>query len=116
MLFETFMKPCVKMVKTMVSDGEGGQVETWTNGAGFDAAIVYDNSSEADIAYKANEQPKYTVTTQTDITFTYYDVFKRLTDGAIFRVLSGAENIQTPDVATFNFKQFKAEEWRLPND
>lgn len=116
MLFETFMKPCVKMIKTMVSDGEGGQIETWTDGNAFNAAIVFNNSTEAKAADKATETPTFTITTQTDIPLNYYDVFKRVSDGKIFRLISSGEDLKTPDVATFKFKQFKAEEWRLPND
>lgn len=116
MLFETFMVPCIKLEKQMTADGEGGYQESWINGLTFEAAIVFNNSTEAKAANKATETPTFTITTQTDIPLNYYDVFKRVSDGKIFRLISGGEDLKTPDVATFRFKQFKAEEWRLPND
>ena len=38
-LFETFYKKCIIMDKTKQPDGEGGVINTWTDGAAFDAAF-----------------------------------------------------------------------------
>ena len=44
----------------------------------------------------------------------YHDVFRRLSDGKIFRVTSDGDDVQTPKSATFQFSRVTAEEWELP--
>lgn len=115
MLFEQMMTPCILLIPTKTPDGEGGYKEEFVNGSSFDAAIVFNNSTENDIAYKADEKARFTITTQSELPFAFYDVFKRIADGKIFRITSEVNNV-TPTVASFRFRQFTAEEWRLPDD
>jgi hypothetical protein len=44
----------------------------------------------------------------------YHDVFRRLSDGKIFRVTSDGDDKFTPDTATLNMRQVTAEEWEPP--
>ena len=55
----------------------------------------------------------YTVTTSKNARLDFHDVFKRVSDGQVFRVTSNADDMQTPQVASFSFWQVSAEEWRL---
>ena len=41
----------------------------------------------------------------------YHSVFKRISDGKLFRVVSDQEDTQSPDCATFSLKQVTAIEW-----
>lgn len=112
-LIDDFKTDCVLMEKTRQPDGEGGFVTTWTEGAKFQAAIVFNNSMEARVAEKQGVTNLYTVTTDRNAGLEYHDVFKRLSDGKIFRVTSDGEDAKTPEVATFAFSQVSAEEWTL---
>ena len=112
-LIESMMVDCLKMDKTSVSDGEGGWTTVWVEGAPFKAAIVRNNSLNAKVAEKQGVTEVYTVTTARGITLELMDVFKRVKDGAIFRVQSNAIDSETPDVASFQFEQVSAEKWKL---
>lgn len=113
MLIDAFKTECVMQDKTTTSDGIGGITYTWVDGAKFDAAIVKDNTMEARIAEKDGVTEVYTVTVDKSITLDYHDVFKRKSDGAIFRVTSNVTDSKTPSVSTFQFGQVTAERWVL---
>lgn len=112
-LIDDFKTDCVIMEKTRAPDGEGGFTTTWTDGAKFQAAIVFNNSMEARVAEKQGVTNLYTVTTDRNAHLEYHDVFRRLSDGKIFRVTSDGDDAKTPEVATFAFSQVSAEEWVL---
>ena len=105
------MENCVFLNKKRVSDGEGGYIVEWETGAEFSAAITFDTSIEARTAEKAGVTSLYTVTTPKSIVLEYHDVFKRLTDGKIFRVTSDGDDKHTPNRATFQVTQATAEEF-----
>lgn len=110
--FET----CVIMDKTTQPDGYGGYISTYTDGAEFKAAIVFDTSMEARTADKQGVTSLYTVTTSRGLTLEYHDVFKRVRDGKVFRVTSDGDDKFTPASATLDMRQVTAEEWRMTNE
>jgi len=97
------------------SDGYGGYITTWVDGAEFQAAITFDTSIEARVADKQGVSSLYTVTTSRALTLEYHDVFRRLSDGKVFRVTSDGDDKYTPKSATLDMRQVTAEEWSLPN-
>ena len=113
-LIDEFKTPCVMLEKKRVPDGEGGFITSWSEGAEFKAAVVFDSSLEARAAEQQGVSSLYTVTTAKNAKLEYHDVFKRLSDGKIFRVTSDGDDKQTPERATFQFAQLTAEEWSLP--
>lgn len=113
MLIDAFKTDCVMMDKRSVPDGIGGFTYEWTEGAQFIAAIVKDNTLEARVAEKEGVTEVYTVTVGKDLPLGYHDVFKRLSDGAVFRVTSNVTDSKTPGVASFQFGQVTAERWEL---
>ena len=113
MLIDAFKVDCVMMDKTSVPDGIGGFTHSWVEGAAFQAAIVKDNTLEARVAEKEGVTEVYTVTVSKTLPLEFHDVFKRVSDGAIFRVTSNVTDSKTPSVATFQFGQVSAERWEL---
>lgn len=113
MLIDAFKTECAIMDKTKAADGIGGFINTWTEGVHFDAAIVKDNTLEATVAEHEGVTELYTVTVDKTLALDFHDVFKRLSDGAIFRVTSNITDSKTPTVATFSFGQVTAERWEL---
>ena len=107
------MEKCVMMDKRTTPDGYGGFDTTWIEGADFDAAVVLDTSIEARQAEQAGVTAIYTVTTKKTVNLQYHDVFKRVSDGKIFRVKSDGDDKKTPGSATLNMRNVNAEEWRL---
>ena len=114
LLSETMTK-CVILNKVTRSDGYGGFLTEWTEGANFNAAISFDNSIEARTAEKQGVTSLYTVTTPKNLTLEYHDVFKRLSDNKVFRVTSDGDDKFTPNSASLDMRQVSAEEWSIPN-
>ena len=112
-LIDAFKTDCVEMKKTRVPDGLGGFKTIWTQGEGFRAAVIKNDSLAASVAEKQGITEIYTVTTNAGVGLEYHEVFKRLEDGATFRVTTHSEDSRPPFIATFDFEQVKAERWEL---
>lgn len=101
------------MDKTTVDDGYGGFKPVWVPGAEFKAAVVYDDSIAAQQALSEGVTGVYTVTTGRNINLQFHDVFKRLSDGKIFRVKTDGDDKKTPRSAGLDMRQVRAEEWSI---
>lgn len=113
-LLDNALTDCVMMDKTTEPDGYGGEIKRWVDGAPFSAAIVFDSSMQARTAQAQGVSSLYTVTTRKNKQLEYHDVFRRLSDGKIFRVTSDGDDKYTPDTAALNMRQVTAEEWEPP--
>lgn len=105
---------CVMIDRQTVSDGLGGVKVNYVEGAEFDAAITLSNSIQAQIAEKQGVTGLYRVTTSRSINLQYHEVFKRKSDGKIFRVTSDGDDEHTPPSSTLDMRQVTAEEYTLP--
>ena len=112
-LLENAMTDCVFLVKSRTPDGEGGFYVEWKQGAEFKAAIVFISSMEAKIAEKQGVSSLYKVTTAKGVNIGYHEVFKRLSDGKIFRATSDWDDMVTPISASFQYEQVDAEEYKI---
>lgn len=115
-LLNDAMEPCVMIHKTTQNDGYGGEITVWIEGATFDAAITFDTSIEARTAQAQGVSSLYTVTTPKSKVLEYHDIFRRVSDGKIFRVTSDGDDKYTPPSATLNMRQVTAQEWSLTGD
>ena len=114
-LIKGFETACVLMERHGVPDGEGGYVTKWEDGPKFRAAITLNQTLQAQIAEKQGVTSLYDVVVDINVPLEFHDVFRRLSDGQIFRVTTNAKDVQTPKQASFSFAKVKAEEWRLPD-
>ena len=110
-LLEESMSDVVFLEKVRQPDGEGGFLTAWNEGEPFKAAITFDTSIQARTAEKQGVTSLYTVTTRKSVVLEYHDVFKRKSDGKIFRVTSDGDDKFTPTSASLNMRQVTAEEW-----
>lgn len=113
MLITYMMEPCVLMEKKREPDGAGGFLVNWEEGAQFDAAITLDQTMQARIAEKDGVTSVFTVTTRRATLLEYHDVFKRISDGVVFRVTSNGTDKQSPNFGTLDIAQVTAERWEL---
>lgn len=113
-LMDSAMVEVVILDKRHAPDGEGGFMTTFEDGATINAAITFDTSMTARIAEAQGVKSRYTVTTRKNVVLEYHDVFRRVSDGKIFRVTSDGDDKFTPASASLNMRQVTAEEWRLP--
>lgn len=114
-LLSEAMETCVMMHKTTEDDGYGGEITRWRDGASFNAAITFDTSMQARTAGVQGVTSLYTVTTRKNKVLEYHEVFRRASDGKIFRVTSDGDDKYTPASASLNMRQCTAEEW-VPTD
>jgi len=112
-LIDDFKVTCTLLEKTRVPDGEGGWTVAWRDGMQFEAAIVHNTTIDARVAEKEGMTSTFTVTTEKNMGLDFHDVFRRETDGDIFRVTSDSQDVQTPSRASFQFAQVSAEKWSL---
>ena len=113
-LIDSMMDKCSIMNKAKVSDGEGGFVTTWTEGAEISVAITLDTSLSSRIAEKDGFTNSYTVTMAKENALEKNDVIKRISDGLILRITNDKKDF--PDVASDllnNYTQMNAEKWEL---
>lgn len=111
-LLDDALESCVMMDKTTMPDGYGGYISTYSEGAEFKAAIVFDTSMEARRAEEQGVRSLYTVTTTRLLTLEYHDVFKRLRDNKLFRVTSDGDDKFTPQSTPLDMRQVTAEEFK----
>jgi head-tail adaptor len=102
--------------KVKTSDGYGGTVTTWTDGAVIQGAIVFDSSIQARTAQAQGVSSVYTLTTHRNVVLEYHDVLRRERDKKIFRVTSDGDDKFTPKSATLDMRQVTCEEWKIPSE
>lgn len=113
MLIDAF-EPCTMLDRVTVSDGQGGFIIQWTDGATFEACVNLDDSTTARVAAVQGVTGRYTVITETTVVLQEFDVFRRESDGMILRVTDKPKKV--PEGATMQLRKTRAEEWRLPDD
>lgn len=109
-LLSDAMEACVMLDRQTTLDEYGGFINTWVDGAGFQAAIVFDTSIQARAAEAQGVHSLYTVTTARNVVLQYRDMFRRSRDGKLFRVTSDGDDKFTPPSATLDMRQVTAEE------
>lgn len=110
-LIETMMDDCTIVNRIETSDGAGGNTTVWQDGASFRAAITMDTTLEAQIALSQGVKTIYTITTRRNVRLRHDSFFRRLNDGAIFRVTSDINT--SPQYGSLDMAQVKAERTEL---
>lgn len=112
-LLDEAMEECIIIDERTTPDGYGGFRTEYVEGADFYAAIVFDTSMQARAAEQNGVTSMYTVTTRKSINLPWHKIFKRKSDGKIFRITSDGTDKKTPESASLDMRQYTAEEWRL---
>jgi hypothetical protein len=112
-LLDDFARACVLMEKKRVSDGAGGYIVEWTEGAEFTNYQDLNSSMEARRAEKEGVTSLYSALVDKAVPIEYNDVFKDKTTGETYRVTSNPEDKKAPRSSTLPLKYFTAERWTL---
>lgn len=115
-LLKKQMTECAILDKTTFNDGYGGFKYRWVEGGHFQAFCRFDSSIEAQIAEKQGVKSLYTVITPDTVVLQPRTVFRRLSDGKIFRTHSDGDDFNPPVGGTIRAKRVTAEEWEIPAD
>ena len=110
------MAACVRLVERDgdLSDGMGGTRSRWIIGDYFEAALALERSVPGRRADGDCANDVYSVLTGRQVALGFHDVFRRLTDGAVFRVTSEGIDDATPTSAGLGLRHVTAERWVLP--
>ena len=114
-LLDATRENCTLLDRISVSDVFGGITHRWEDGATFGASIAFDSSTEGLTAQAAGATALYSVFTDKSVVLEYHDVFRRESDGKIFRVTSDGEDDKTPKTAGLNLRKVRAEKWVIPD-
>ena len=115
-LLSEAMEDCTLIDQITRSDGYGGYIRDWQDGAPIQCAIVLNTSTEARIAEAQSVKAIYTITTDKSVNLQYHQVLRRERDGKVFRVTSDGDDNATPASAMLNMRQVTAEEFDLPRN
>lgn len=115
-LIEEIMADCKIMNHIRVDDPYGGfEQDSWEEGASFRAAIIKEGSPEIVVAEQQGASEIFTIVTMKGFLLDYHDVFKRISDGAIFRVTGIEKDAEAPERSTVPIAKVKAERWVIPS-
>lgn len=113
-LLNSFSRKCIILEKERVSDGEGGYITTWKDGAEFENYMAIDTSMEARIAEKQGVTSVYSALVGISVPINYGDYFRDVEYNTVYRVTSNPNEKQAPKSSSFNLKYFTAERTELP--
>ena len=113
-LIESMMEDCVFLNRVKVDDPVGGYKDEYQDGITFEAAVIKNNTTEMKLAEKDGITEIFTVVTDKLMALEYHDVFRRVSDGAIFRVTSRSTDSIAPEASTVPISKVTAERWVLP--
>lgn len=108
--FESF----VIVNKSQVSDGYGGVITIWTDGAEIQGAMVLDNSTQMKVAQAMGVTSTYTLTVHKDLELSFHTVLRRKSDNETFRLTTDTDDKKTPKSAGLNMRQYSAELFTIP--
>lgn len=113
MLWESMMEDCTMVDRKTVEDGLGGFTTEWSDGAKFRAAVTKNTTLQAKMAEKAGVTELYQVTVKKGTPLQFHDIFRRESDGTIYRVTSNIQDSETPASAGLQMGKVDAERWEL---
>lgn len=115
MLLDSMMEKCCILNRIRQDDPYGSYTDTWSDGATFDATIIKNTTTEAVVAEKQGITEIFTVVVRKGFQLDYHDVFRRISDGQVFRVTSNVTDSEAPTASSVKIAKVTAEKWVLPN-
>lgn len=113
-LLTQMMEDCKILNHVRTDDDYGGYTDEWTEGATFKAAIAKNGSPEQLVAEQQGVAEQFTVVVDQDFVLDYHDVFRRVSDGSVFRVTSRTADSTAHPASTVKIAKVTAERWVLP--
>lgn len=113
-MMESLAHECVLLVKTPVSDGEGGWTNGWADGPTFKTYPAIDSSIQARRAEKEGVTSLYSVMVPQNVPISLGDFYRDTVTDETFHVTSNPDEKKTPETSTLGVKGFTAEKKALP--
>lgn len=109
MALSDFFQPCVMMDRITTTDPLAGIVQSWQEGAEFEAGIASDATTTARIAYQQGARRMYTVVTPENILLEPGDRIKRKADGLLIKITSYGLDMTPPGMSDIRCHQVSGE-------
>lgn len=109
MAWTDFLDDACMVDKRTESDGMGGIITTWVEGAPFKAGFIRNSSTEAQIAYQAGTREMFTIVFSDILELLPNERIKRIKDGKVFRIVSDSRDMTTPAQSDMHFREADAE-------
>lgn len=103
-----------QILDRVTTSGPFGPQISWHPGLIFDCLLTFNSSMESRIAEQAGVTSLFSGLVEKNIPIEFHTVFKRVSDGATFRVTSEPKDDESPEIASFQVKAFTAEKYELP--
>lgn len=102
--------------KITQSDGYGGYIATYKDGATIKGALALASESEVKTAEARGEKVTHVMLIDKSISLDYHTVLKRKSDKKIFRVTAKGDESYTPSSSRLNKRKISCEEWEIPSE
>lgn len=112
-LLDTMKETFTVLDRTTVPDGLGGFSYQWFDGAPFDAVLRKDTSEAAVVAQQQGVNEIYTIIVNRATLLDFHDVFRRDSDGAVFRMTSSTRDAAAPAQSSVPIAKGTCERWAL---
>lgn len=109
MAIQKFYETLIYVNQFQTSDGMGGVVTQYEEGATFKGAIFTTNRQELLIAENKNGVAGYIMATDKTTAVEYGQLFKRLKTGEVFKVKTNPHDHESPPMARVQIKQMELE-------
>ena len=113
-LLDEMKVACVRLIAEETPDGLGGRTVTWREGAAFEVALVPKRAGEGAEAQKRVSAARYVALTDPASALSYGDVFRRVADGATFRVAAACPEARTSETSCLDCAWAECERWEMP--
>lgn len=113
-ILQDFVESIVLLDETTVSDGLGGFVTEWTDGATIDVAVIQPRDTKATIATAIVGQQSLTIITSTAIELKRDKYFRRKSNGKTYKFDRDNTERLAPDDSELQWRTTTAAEAALP--
>ena len=100
--------------RSVVSDGEGGYITTWTDGAVVKRSLTLGSAQEAREALSQRLNATFTVALPIDTPVKRDDYLQSVDTGDIYRIATNPQDNRTPPEAVYQCLYCTAERTELP--
>lgn len=109
------MEPFVILDKTTVSDGYGGVKTVYVDGAPIEAALSFEDTTEARVAAVEGAKDRFKIITKKNVVLRFHDVVRREKNGKVYRITTNGDDYATPEAAALDARAVNAEEYEVIN-
>lgn len=112
-LIEGMFVRCVALRRAPEGDAMGGYGGGWTEDGEFDAAILKRGDAVGIEGQRAALEERFIAVIPEGVALRFHDVFRRRSDGAVFRVIGDNGDAAAPGPSTVRITRVPCERWDL---